>query len=921
MKRIYTIILLFVLVFSQINAQSDPTTGLKEIPLTGLGTKDGHTFHFYSSTGKLNIGFSEVFIALTDQNKSFVDNFTVSDFLPLITESTTHSTPVGKVEKVTGKALYKTWFSFLASGTWSLGFNYTIGSSATKSAVISAKTISAKTKSSIVSANDTITQIGFFKDRHCVANSGSLTLPLISSCGIGCGTGSGGMAGCWNSGLGVYVYDPTATGTLTRDSARSATHYLLFDAESKELTRAFLESLPSAANGKISVKVKGYWTSKGIASNKIETVVPELISDSIDHYLKSFHLYSIEGVYIKDGVAKSYSYFDTVSYKLTPTDLVPKNITALHYTGGTRINFTAPANASSATTTLKGYKVRVYDATGNIVDKYTTTVTDTKATSVNVADFIAGSNYTFTVTALYTGTGVEAESQASSGIITQTGFFKDRDCVSGYTLPLTRSCGIACATATSGMMAGCFKSGLGLFIYDASQSGTVITKDVAKSDAYYLLFDAQSKELTRAFIESLPSAASGKISIKVTGYWSADSIASNKNETLVPELIADSIDHKLRAFHLLSIEGVYINGLTYSYANFATTSYKLTPADLAPSNISVSNYTGGAKVKFTAPANVTSASTTLTGYKVSVYNKAGVLQDAYTTTVNDRTMTSINITGFTATQNYTFTVSALYPGSGVVVESDPSNAVKDSIGGITLTVNDYPVLSDINVSDYKVKLVDSFTYNSSTYYLTVAYPSSFVSGSQTVKAYINKKDNDLQSYKVVDGGFYIEEVPYMRSMGMGTDPGCTDFIWNSTDSVYEATIVFDMPGDWRLSLKAYDNSTKALIAGTDLDQYGDGSTLYWDVYLDSPDNGTVYTGIKNTKSTGISVYPTLSQGEITIISPAEATVKVFDYTGKTIETYQSSGSRTISLNVPSGLYLVKVESAGETSVQKVIIRK
>ena len=80
------------------------------------------------------------------------------------------------------------------------------------------------------------------------------------------------------------------TGGITKDSARSDTHFLLFDAQSKELTRAFVESLPSAASGKISIKVTGYRVPNGIATNKSETYAPELTPDSIDHYLNSFHL-------------------------------------------------------------------------------------------------------------------------------------------------------------------------------------------------------------------------------------------------------------------------------------------------------------------------------------------------------------------------------------------------------------------------------------------------------------------------------------------------------------------------------------------------------------------------------------------------------------------------------------------------------
>ena len=669
MKRIYTIILLFVLAFSQIYAQSGITNGLKKISLTRSATKTGHTV--------------------------------------------------------------------------------VISSTATKSAVVNTTSIS-----SLVSNGDTITAIGFFKDRHCVAMSGSLTLPLTSSCGIGCGTS--GMAYCWGSGLGVYLYDPTATGTLSKDSARSTTHFLLFDAEGKELTRTFLESLPSAASGKITVKVKGYWTANGIPSSKNEKTVPELTADSVDHYLKSFHLYSIEGVYIKDGIAKSYSYFDTVSYKITPASLAPTKISATTYTGGTTLKFTPPTNVKSAKSTLKGYKARVFNQAGVLQDTYTKLVNDSSVTSINIAGLTASQNYSFTVSALYPGSGVEVKSDPLSGTETQIGWFKDRDCLyDSIALPLTRSCGIDCGTSC-GVMASCWNSGLGIFIYNPNQSGT-ISVDSSRTDTHYLLFDPQSKELTRAFLESLPGDADGKILVKVTGYRVANGISADKSELYVPEINADSVVHYLNAFHLLSIEGVVVD--TLGYPGFATKSYKLTPEDLAPTNVSAINYTGETTFKFTPPANVAFATTTVTGYKVQVYNKAGVVQGTYTTTVNDSSVTSIQVPGFTATQDYTFTVSALYPGSAVEVESAHSN--------------------------------------------------------------------------VVDGA----------------------------------------------------------------------------------------TNLNNSISKGISVYPTFSQGEITIISPADATIKVLDYTGRTIESYQSSGSRTIRLNVPSGLYLINVESAGETTVKKVIIRK
>ncbi|MDR2859075.1 MAG: FixH family protein [Mediterranea sp.] len=110
----------------------DPTAGLLPAPVEGLTTENGYTFHFYSADGKLTRGYTEIFIALTGADGKWVDDFTVSRFHPLMDMGEhKHATPVGKVEKVEGKALYKTWFGFLMytgqmDGKWVLDFNYTI---------------------------------------------------------------------------------------------------------------------------------------------------------------------------------------------------------------------------------------------------------------------------------------------------------------------------------------------------------------------------------------------------------------------------------------------------------------------------------------------------------------------------------------------------------------------------------------------------------------------------------------------------------------------------------------------------------------------------------------------------------------------------------------------------------------------------
>ncbi|GHU66744.1 hypothetical protein FACS189413_00270 [Bacteroidia bacterium] len=129
MKRIYPIILFFVLFSSALFAagNDNPTTGLTEIANGFTSAGDGnHTIHLYTANGKLTRGYNEIFIATTDSEGYFVDDFLYIGFTPLMNMGAMkHSTPIGKVEKVEGKALYKTWFSFLMAGSWILDINYT----------------------------------------------------------------------------------------------------------------------------------------------------------------------------------------------------------------------------------------------------------------------------------------------------------------------------------------------------------------------------------------------------------------------------------------------------------------------------------------------------------------------------------------------------------------------------------------------------------------------------------------------------------------------------------------------------------------------------------------------------------------------------------------------------------------------------
>lgn len=78
---------------------------------------------------------------------------------------------------------------------------------------------------------------------------------------------------------------------------------------------------------------------------------------------------------------------------------------------------------------------------------------------------------------------------------------------------------------------------------------------------------------------------------------------------------------------------------------------------------------------------------------------------------------------------------------------------------------------------------------------------------------------------------------------------------------------------------------------------------------------TVNNEISNVS---ISVYPTVSTGLVNISTKANATIRLFDITGKLIETRVIAGS-VESMQLPSqGIYLVEVNAGNESKVVKVI---
>ncbi|MDR0613039.1 MAG: FixH family protein [Dysgonamonadaceae bacterium] len=213
------------------------------------------------------------------------------------------------------------------------------------------------------------------------------------------------------------------------------------------------------------------------------------------------------------------------------------------------------------------------------------------------------------------------------------------------------------------------------------------------------------------------------------------------------------------------------------------------------------------------------------------------------------------------------------------------------------------------------KWLQTFSFDGATHVLSLAWPKSLTVGTQTVKAYINKVENTLLPYPVVKGGFRVEVTPVMRSMGHGSLSHNAPLTWNAENGDYEGSVNFSMDGDWRIGLKIYNAVADTLITGTDINNEGDNTTVYWDIYIDNS------TGISAVPASGISVHPTVSSGDFNISVPAAGEARLFGIAGNLFASYTlSAGDNAIRVNVP-GIYILTVVSSGKVFTYKIIVRK
>lgn len=123
----------------------------------------------------------------------------------------------------------------------------------------------------------------------------------------------------------------------------------------------------------------------------------------------------------------------------------------------------------------------------------------------------------------------------------------------------------------------------------------------------------------------------------------------------------------------------------------------------------------------------------------------------------------------------------------------------------------------------------NFKVGDETYFLSLVNPTEWVTGTNTIQAYISKKSNPITTpYALANETFTVEIDPRMPDMGNHTSPDNVK-LTKQADGSYKGSINLTMTGLWRIHLTVKDSKGNIVAGGDDLK---DGfSSLYWDVTL------------------------------------------------------------------------------------------
>lgn len=245
-------------------------------------------------------------------------------------------------------------------------------------------------------------------------------------------------------------------------------------------------------------------------------------------------------------------------------------------------------------------------------------------------------------------------------------------------------------------------------------------------------------------------------------------------------------------------------------------------------------------------------------YKVLAYSKTGSFHTGYneiffvaTKKSTDNYIKNFDITNITPIMNMVKmgTFHSTPTGAGIANFDDKPEAIKrgwisfvmnsGDNGSWTLSFDAKVLSSSISIKDKPITVnalpegqewIKSFKKGDDTYFVSLVNPNSWKTGTNTIKAYISRKNAEALTspWAVATEQFTIEAVPTMPDMGNHTSPDNTPWIKQEDDS-YSGVLNLTMTGLWRLHLTIKDKDGNIVAGGDDL---SDGfSSLYLDVTI------------------------------------------------------------------------------------------
>ncbi|GHV43871.1 hypothetical protein FACS1894180_4270 [Bacteroidia bacterium] len=81
------------------------------------------------------------------------------------------------------------------------------------------------------------------------------------------------------------------------------------------------------------------------------------------------------------------------------------------------------------------------------------------------------------------------------------------------------------------------------------------------------------------------------------------------------------------------------------------------------------------------------------------------------------------------------------------------------------------------------------------------------------------------------------------------------------------------------------------------------------------------SGAGNVQTANMHIYPTVTEGNVTVVAPAGSTLKIADLAGRILNSYNLvNTSQSIYLNCKAGAYLLIIENGNEKKVEKIIVK-